>query len=93
MQIQVRRTGGFAGITRESAVVDTDALPPDEAQELRALVEEAALDEVSEPGRARGPDRFTYELTVDDRRVTLPESEMTPARRELIKRLEQRSGD
>ena len=58
------------------------------ARELHALVEEAKLDEVGEPGRTRGPDRFTYELTVDDRRVTLPESAMTPARRELVKRLE-----
>ena len=88
MQLKVRRTGGFAGIARESPVVDTDKLPPDEAQELHALVEEAKLDEVGAPGPARGPDRFTYELTIDDRRVTLPESEMTPARRELVKRLE-----
>jgi hypothetical protein len=88
MHLKVRRTGGFAGIARESPVLDTEALPPDEAQEVHALVEEAKLDEVGEPGRARGPDRFTYELTVDDRRITLPESEMTPARRALVKRLE-----
>jgi hypothetical protein len=92
MHLQVRRTGGFAGIAREGPVVDTETLSPDEAQQLHALVEEAKLDEVNEPGRARGPDRFTYELTVDDRRVALPESEMTPARRELVKRLERRSG-
>jgi hypothetical protein len=88
MQLKVRRTGGFAGIARESPVLDTAALPPDEAQELHALVEEARLDEVGAPGRARGPDRFTYELTVDGRRVTLPESAMTPERRALVKRLE-----
>ena len=88
MQLKVRRTGGFAGITRESPVLDTETLPPEEAQELHALVEEAKLDEVPEPGRARGPDRFTYEVSIDDRRVTLPESEMTPARRALVKRLE-----
>jgi hypothetical protein len=93
MQLKVRRTGGFAGIARESPVLDTDSLPPDEARELHALVEEANLDEVGEPAGARGPDRFTYELTIDDRRVTLPESEMTPARRELVKRLERRIGD
>jgi hypothetical protein len=88
MQLKVRRTGGFAGITRESPVLDTEALPPEEAQELHALVEEAKLDDVPEPVRARGADRFTYELTVGDRRITLPESEMTPARRALVKRLE-----
>jgi hypothetical protein len=93
MQLKVRRTGGFAGIARESPVVDTETLAPDEAQELHALVDEARLDEVGEPGPARGPDRFTYELTLDDRRITLPESEMTPARRELVKRLERRTGD
>jgi hypothetical protein len=87
MELKVRRTGGFAGITRESPVLDTEALSPEEAQELHALVEEAKLDEVGEPGRTRGADRFTYELTVDGRRVVLPESEMTPARRELVKRL------
>jgi Emfourin len=85
MQLKVRRTGGFAGIARESPVLDTETLPPEEAQELHALVEEAKLDEVGVP--RRGPDRFTYELTVGDRRVTLPESEMTPARRALVKRL------
>jgi hypothetical protein len=88
MQLKVRRTGGFAGIARESPVLDTEALPPEQAQELHALVQEAKLDDVGEPGRARGPDRFTYELTVGDRRITLPESEMTPARRALVKRLE-----
>jgi hypothetical protein len=88
MQLKVRRTGGFAGIARESPVVDTDALSPEEAQELHALVEEAKLDEVAAPGRAGGPDRFTYEVTVGDRSVTVPESEMTPARRALVKRLE-----
>ncbi len=93
MQLKVRRTGGFAGIARESPVLDTEALPPDEARELHALVEEARLDDVGAPGRARGPDRFTYELTVDGRRVTLPESAMTPERRALVKRLERRSGD
>lgn len=92
MRLQVRRTGGFAGIARESPVLDTETLAPDEAQELHALVDEAKLGEVGEAGGARGPDRFTYELSVDDRRVTLPESEMTPARRELIKQLERRSG-
>jgi len=87
MQLKVRRTGGFAGIAREGPVVDTETLAPEEAQELHALVDEAKLDEVGEPGRARGADRFTYEVTVDDRRVSLPESELTPARRALIKRL------
>jgi hypothetical protein len=88
MQLQLRRTGGFAGIARESPLLDTEALPPEEAQEVRALVEEAKLDDIGEPGRPRGPDRFTYELTVDGRRVTLPESAMTPERRALVKRLE-----
>jgi hypothetical protein len=86
MRLQVRRTGGFAGIAREGPVVDTDTLAPEEAQELHALVEDAKLDEIPEPG-ARGPDRFTYELTIDGRRLPLPEEAMTPARRALIKRL------
>jgi len=88
VRLQVRRTGGFAGIARESPVLDTESLPPEEAGALHALVEEAKLDEVKEPGAARGPDRFSYELTVDDRRVVLPEADMTPARRALVKRLE-----
>jgi hypothetical protein len=87
MQLKVRRTGGFAGIARESPLVDTETLPPEEAQELHALVDEARLDEVAAPGPARGADRFTYELTIDGRSITLPETAMTPARRELIKRL------
>jgi hypothetical protein len=88
VRLQVRRTGGFAGIAREGPVLDTDPLAPDEARALHELVEEAALGEVSAPGGSRGPDRFSYEVTVDDRRVTLSEADMTPARRELVKRLQ-----
>ena len=71
-------------------MLDTETLASDEAEALHALLEEAKLDEVPEPGRARGPDRFSYELRVDDRRVTLSEADMTPARRELVKRLQTR---
>jgi hypothetical protein len=88
MRLQVRRTGGFAGLVQESPVLDTAALPPEEAEELHSLVEEAALDDIGAPGRAGGPDRFAYELTVEDRRLTLSETDMTPARRALVQRLQ-----
>ena len=70
MEIQISRSGGFAGVDEELARVDTAAL---DAQQATAL--ESRLDEVgfftlpSElPTPSVGADQFTYSVTVGDDR-------------------------
>jgi len=65
MRIQVRRTGGFAGIERHKEV-DTSGRP--DAHEWRALAEKALA--AGRGTRPIGvPDGFSYEITVDGRTV------------------------
>ncbi|AOT58785.1 protealysin inhibitor emfourin [Streptomyces fradiae] len=102
MRIEVRRTGGFAGIERR-AEVDTAALA--DASVWHALVEaalaEAAPAEAAPVGAApaeaarsgpgggpsRMPDGFSYEITVDGRTVRCAEPHLTGAQRELASRV------
>ena len=67
MQITVRRSGGFAGIT-ETKTVDTSRLDPSAAQQVEQII--AALDFFSLPiedtERAIGADMFQNEVTVRD---------------------------
>ncbi len=66
MQITVDRSGGFTGLPL-TITVDTADLSPDQAAQLRGLVE--AVDffhlpaTTSEPPQ---PDRFDYEITVQE---------------------------
>ncbi|MFV2120807.1 protealysin inhibitor emfourin [Streptomyces sp. Act-28] len=86
MRIEVRRTGGFAGIERR-AEVDTTVRPDADAWHALAgaVLEEAAA------GRARSapgvPDGFGYEITVDGRTVRCAEPHLTEAQRELVSRV------
>jgi hypothetical protein len=62
-----KRTGGFAGISI-AKVFDTAALPAEEANQLRQLVDAADFFHLpatitSNPAQ---PDRFGYQLTVDE---------------------------
>ena len=61
MRIQFERTGGFAGM-RTVASIDSDSLPPGQAQELRELVD--AADFFNLPSRiedsGEGADQFQY---------------------------------
>jgi hypothetical protein len=83
MRIQVRRTGGFAGIERH-AVVDTAGRP--DAQEWRTLAERAlAVGRGSPPLGV--PDGFAYEITVDARTVYCADPRLTEEQRELIRRV------
>ena len=68
MRISVVRTGGLAGM-RRSATVDTDALDPARAAQLRGLLETADLGKPlpTSPGETRGADRFRYTLTVEEK--------------------------
>lgn len=82
MRIEFERSGGFANI-RVAGAVDTDTLPPQEAQAITNLIEKVdffALPSVI-PSVSGGADRFQYTLTVESegRRhtVELPESAVT----------------
>ncbi|MET9500657.1 protealysin inhibitor emfourin [Streptomyces sp. NPDC006259] len=83
MRIQVRRTGGFAGIER-GAEVDTSARP--DARAWEALAGQALAD--GHPCRPGGvPDGFSYEITVDGRTVYAADPRLTPEQRELVSRV------
>jgi len=58
MRIEVRRTGGFAGIARTFAV-DTTTLPPARAAEIERLARTVAA------SRSPTPDAFSYDITID----------------------------
>ncbi|WP_030675577.1 protealysin inhibitor emfourin [Streptomyces cellulosae] len=83
MRIQVRRTGGFAGIERH-AEVDTSERP--DADEWQALAEQAVA-----AGRGTPPigvpDGFSYQITVDDRTVYAADPRLTEEQRRLITRV------
>jgi hypothetical protein len=67
MRMTFERTGGFAGITM-TKVVDTATLPDNEAKQLRHLVDAADFFRLPKTitSRSRQPDRFRYELTLED---------------------------
>ncbi|MEU1459305.1 protealysin inhibitor emfourin [Streptomyces sp. NPDC005706] len=83
MRIQVRRTGGFAGIERR-AEVDTSARPDD--REWRSLAERVLASGSPTPP-AGVPDGFAYEITVDGRTVYAADPRLTEEQRELITRV------
>ena len=83
MRIQVRRTGGFAGIERH-AEVDTAGRP--DAEEWRALAEGALASGRGTPP-AGVPDGFSYEITVDGRTVYCADPRLTDEQRALVSRV------
>jgi hypothetical protein len=83
MRIQVRRTGGFAGIERHK-VVDTSGLP--DAREWHALAEKAFA--AGRDTRPVGvPDGFSYEITVDGKTVYAADPRLTEEQRTLISKV------
>ncbi len=96
MRIQVERDGGFAYIPGLSGprVVDTAALPPDQAAELEAAVQKtdfaaaASLAVAPAPGSA---DQRSITVTIDgdgpSRRVTVLEPIGDAALRSLVDRV------
>lgn len=80
MRIQVRRTGGFAGIEKVSEV-DTTARA--DAREVRDLAERAVA-EAHEIAPVGVPDGFGYQITVDGRTVHCADPRLTEAQRDLI---------
>ncbi|MET7715448.1 protealysin inhibitor emfourin [Streptomyces sp. NPDC005407] len=83
MRIQVRRTGGFAGIER-FAEVDTSGRT--DASEWHALAEQAVADGRGTPP-VGVPDGFSYQITVDGRTVYCSDPRLSEAQRELISRV------
>ncbi|MEU3934894.1 protealysin inhibitor emfourin [Streptomyces sp. NPDC029044] len=83
MRIQVRRTGGFAGIERY-AEVDTSGRP--DASEWHALAEEALAAGRGTPP-VGVPDGFSYQLTVDGKTVYCADPRLTDEQRKLISRV------
>jgi Emfourin len=83
MRIQVRRTGGFAGIERH-AEVDTSGRP--DAHEWQSLADQAVA-----AGRGTPPigvpDGFSYQITVDGRTVYAADPRLTEEQRKLISRV------
>ncbi|QEV18032.1 protealysin inhibitor emfourin [Streptomyces alboniger] len=83
MRIQVKRTGGFAGIDRY-AEVETSTLA--DAPEWHALAEQALADGRGTPPLGV-PDGFNYQLTVDGRTVYCSDPRLTEPQRKLISRV------
>ncbi|KND29638.1 protealysin inhibitor emfourin [Streptomyces acidiscabies] len=83
MRIQVRRTGGFAGIERY-AQLDTAGRP--DAAEWHALAQQAVA--CARTVRPVGvPDGFSYEITVDGKTVYAADPQLTEEQRTLISRV------
>jgi len=89
IRIDFCRSGGVAGVQLKTSV-DTENLPPEEAEDLRRLVQRAGLTTARDPApqTGRGADRFQYDLSVaraDERvELSLAESEVTPEIRALL---------
>jgi hypothetical protein len=83
MRIQVRRTGGFAGIERH-AEVDTTGRP--DAPGWHALAERAVAAGRSTPPIGV-PDGFSYQITVDGKTVYAADPRLTDEQRKLISRV------
>ena len=90
VRVGFRRQGGFAGI---AIAVDTDSdkLPRDQSEMIRALVTGPDSPPIV-PGE---PDRFTYELRIDDGRhrrvLQWHETDVPESVRPLIAELTRRS--
>jgi hypothetical protein len=83
MRIQVRRTGGFAGIERH-AEVETSGRS--DAHEWQSLAERAVA-----AGRGTPPigvpDGFSYQITVNGKTVYCADPRLTEEQRRLISRV------
>jgi hypothetical protein len=98
MKINIKRTGGYAGLEEELAAVDTSRLEPGAAQRVEGLTSSMGffdLPAVAEDD-AVGADMFRYNITVSDggREHTVSFGEESPSAaplRDLIEELKQLS--
>lgn len=67
MLITIRHRGGYAGLDKEIARVDTIRLSSDAAKKIEAAVEQLDLKKLSgsASGQAVGADFLAYEITLD----------------------------
>lgn len=79
-RVAVRRTGGFAGLTR-SGELDLDTDPA--GAEVRDLLAGVDLDALT--ASRSGPDRFVYTVDYGASQVTLPEQDLTPELQRVVK--------
>ncbi len=90
LRISIERTGGVAGITIRSTV-DAKDLAPEEGQKLRQMVEESNFFNLPAKiaSRSPQPDRFQYELTVEEegrRHTVMVSEEVMPEKLKLLAR-------
>ena len=83
MRLELRVSGGVAGVRRPPVEVETSEREDREA--LEALAARVAAE--AAPADPPGPDRFQYDLLVDGRPVRLHEGALSPEAAELIARL------
>jgi hypothetical protein len=92
IHVQLVQSGGLAGLTLV-AEVDVDELPSDAAVVVRRALDTVDLPALADrpPPAPAGPDRFSYELTVDAagerRSVKLQEHEVPSELRPLLSTL------
>lgn len=89
MRIDFERTGGFAGLMIKK-VIDSDKLPPDDANRLHQLIEASNFFKLpkSITSSSPGVDRFHYTVTVDAdgkrHTVEIDEAAATPELKPLL---------
>ena len=89
MKVEFLRTGGVAGI-RLTATLDTEMLPPGEAERLRHIIAAASFFDLptSRQPPIQEADRFQYRVTVEDgdriKKVEMNESSVPEACRPLL---------
>lgn len=68
MKINVKRTGGYAGLEEELAAVDTSRLAPDAARRVEQLIDGAGFFSLpaADADGAVGADMFRYTVTASD---------------------------
>ncbi len=69
MKIKFRQSGGYAGL-RMGCEMDTDSLPPQEADRLTALVETSGIRQATSQRTPNAADLFNYEFTIETREGT-----------------------
>ncbi len=64
MRIAFRQTGGFTG-TVKSVELDSDQMPPEEQERVRALLDESRFFDATSPPVPAAPDREQYTIRVE----------------------------
>ena len=68
MQISVRRSGGFAGLTEQLATVDTETLEPARRRSVEEAVRDSDFFHLAAviAGGTTGADLYRYEVSITD---------------------------